>query len=94
VIDHIRYGKHKSQFPENKNKQQNRIAKEPPRSGKVMCHHVLESGLQKAVKRAGIDKCVTCHTLRHGLTQMLEHGINIRRLQELLGHTNVKTTEK
>lgn len=69
-----------------------------PRSGKEMRHHVLESALQKAVKRAaqqaGIDKRVGCHTLRHSFaTHMLENGVNIRVLQELLGHADVKTTE-
>ena len=63
-----------------------------------MRHHVLESGLQKAVKlavkRAGIQKRATCHTLRHSFaTHMLENGINIRVLQELMGHADVKTTE-
>ncbi|MFK5952106.1 MAG: tyrosine-type recombinase/integrase [Desulfobacterium sp.] len=60
-----------------------------PRRGNERRHHVMESGLQKAVKRAaqkaGIDKRVTCHTLRHSFaTTMLENGINIRVLQELL----------
>jgi integron integrase len=69
-----------------------------PRSGREMRHHVLESGLQKAVKRAaqqaGLAKKVGCHTLRHSFaTHMLEHGVNIRVLQELLGHADVKTTE-
>lgn len=69
-----------------------------PRSEKIMRHHVLESGLQKAVKRAsqlaGIDKKIGCHTLRHSFaTHMLESGVNIRVLQELLGHADVKTTE-
>jgi integron integrase len=69
-----------------------------PRSGREMRHHVLESGLQKAVKRAaeqaGIDKKIGCHTLRHSFaTHMLENGVNIRVLQELLGHADVKTTE-
>ena len=63
-----------------------------------MRHHVIESGLQKAVKRATrqatIDKKVGCHTLRHSFaTHMLENGVNIRILQELLGHADVKTTE-
>lgn len=69
-----------------------------PRSGKERRHHVLESGLQKAVKagvkKAGIDKRATVHTLRHSFaTNMLENGINIRVLQDLLGHADVKTTE-
>ena len=69
-----------------------------PRSGKTMRHHVIESGLQKAVARAtqhaGIDKKIGCHTLRHSFaTHMLENGTNIRILQELLGHADVKTTE-
>jgi integron integrase len=69
-----------------------------PRSGKTMRHHVLESVLQKAVKRAsdeaGIPKRVGCHTLRHSFaTHMLENGVTIRLLQELMGHADVKTTE-
>lgn len=70
-----------------------------PRSGREQRHHVLESGLQKAVKlaarRAGISKRVTCHTLRHSFaTAMLENGTNIRVLQDLMGHADVKTTER
>lgn len=69
-----------------------------PRSGREMRHHILESAVQKAVKRAalqaGIDKKTGCHTLRHSFaTHMLESGVNIRVLQELLGHADVKTTE-
>jgi len=69
-----------------------------PRSGVKRRHHVMESGLQKAVKKAAnlaiIDKQVSCHTLRHSFaTAMLENGVNIRVLQELLGHSDVKTTE-
>lgn len=69
-----------------------------PRSKKERRHHVLESGLQKAIKaavrKAGIDKRATVHTLRHSFaTHMLEHGTNIRVLQKLLGHADVKTTE-
>ncbi len=63
-----------------------------------MRHHVLETGLQKAVKRTvtktGIHKKAVCHTLRHSFaTHMLENGIDIRVLQKLMGHADVKTTE-
>jgi len=69
-----------------------------PRTRIERRHHVLESGLQKAVKvavdRAGITKRVGCHTFRHSFaTHMLEDGVNIRVLQELMGHADVKTTE-
>jgi integron integrase len=69
-----------------------------PYTNIVRRHHVMESGLQKAVKRAvtnaKIYKKATCHTLRHSFaTHMLENGVNIRVLQELMGHSDVKTTE-
>ena len=69
-----------------------------PRTAVERRHHVLESGLQKAVKvavdRAGITKRVGCHTFRHSFaTHMLEDGVNIRVLQELMGHADVKATE-
>ncbi len=50
--------------------------------------------MKRAATKAGIDKKVGCHTLRHSFaTHMLENGVNIRVLQELLGHANVKATE-
>ena len=69
-----------------------------PRSGVLRRHHVLESGLQKAVRKAvlqsRISKRITCHTFRHSFaTHLLENGVNIRIVQELMGHANVKTTE-
>ncbi|MBA3037263.1 MAG: tyrosine-type recombinase/integrase [Desulfobacterium sp.] len=69
-----------------------------PRSNAKRRHHVLESGLQKAVKvavdKAGITKRISCHTFRHSFaTHLLENGVNIRVVQELMGHADVKTTE-
>ena len=69
-----------------------------PRSETFRRHHVLESGLQKAVKiavdRAGVTKRVGTHTLRHSFaTHLLEDVVNIRVVQELMGHADVKTTE-
>jgi len=66
-------------------------------SGTVRRHYLHESGLQKAVKQAvhavGIDKRVSRHTFRHSFaTHLLQNGYDIRTVQELLGHQDVKTT--
>jgi integron integrase len=69
-----------------------------PRSPGVMRrHHLDPSGLQRSVKeaayKAGVHKHVTCHTFRHSFaTHLLQNGYDIRTVQELLGHKDVKTT--
>ncbi len=68
-----------------------------PRSGKLRRHHISEMTIQRALKwgmkKAGIAKHASVHTLRHSFTtHLLMKGINIFEVQELLGHTNVQTT--
>ncbi len=68
-----------------------------PRGGKIRRHHIspnaIQKTMQRGVRKVGIAKHATVHTLRHSFaTHLLMNGVNIREVQELLGHKNVETT--
>ncbi|AWB65234.1 integron integrase [Saccharobesus litoralis] len=69
-----------------------------PQDGYICRHHIHESAfrkqLRKAVLASGINKRVTAHTFKHSFaTELLRNGADIRTVQELLGHNDVRTTE-
>jgi integron integrase len=70
---------------------------DPRAPGVMRRHHLDPSGLQRSVKeaahKAGVHKHVTCHTFRHSFaTHLLQNGYDIRTVQELIGHKDVRTT--
>ncbi len=63
-------------------------------NGRKMSPRGIQHAIKVSVERADIDKDVHVHTLRHSFaTHLLENGVDIRKIQSLLGYTNLQTTQ-
>jgi integrase/recombinase XerD len=64
------------------------------RGGRVLTREMLWTIVKKYARRAGLNKKVSPHTLRHSFaTHLLAGGADLRTVQELLGHANIRTTQ-
>lgn len=92
VILSIEWIKHLKKYLDRKKVQSDFVFSK--KNGKKLSVDTVQRVVRKAAKKAGINKHVTPHTLRHSFgTHLLESGENIRNIQELLGHSSLSTTQ-
>lgn len=92
VILSIEWIKHAKKYLKNKKVKSEYVFSK--KNGKQLSADIMQRIVRKAAKKAGINKHVTPHTLRHSFgTHLLEGGENIRNIQELLGHSSLSTTQ-